>query len=182
MLPTGLGKTEEHNFSAVSLRCYMSLHLKSLGDLVKECHQKPLFCLVFDHERSSRTVKTTRVLGCNQRNRKRIGRERGKIAFAFCKIVFRSPESWLPKLWMKELEERKLGQQTAAVALDEVTCNKKQSLPTSVGKNTIAISFAILNSQELSSVLFFGKKRCDLKTQNPFNVWKTRSAIQRILL
>ena len=31
----------------------------------------------------------------------------------------------------------------------------KQSLPTSVGKNTIAISFAILNSQELSSVLFF---------------------------
>ena len=34
----------------------------------------------------------------------------------------------------------------------------KQSLPTSVGKNTIAISFAILNSQELSSVLFFRQK------------------------
>ena len=34
----------------------------------------------------------------------------------------------------------------------------KQSLPTSVGKNTIAISFAILNSQELSSVLFFWQK------------------------
>ena len=31
-------------------------------------------------------------------------------------------------------------------------------------------------------LIFFGKKRCDLKTQNPFNVWKTRSAIQRILL
>ena len=98
----------------------MSLHLKSLCDLVKECHQKSLFCLVFDHERSSRTVKTTRVLGCNQRNRKRIGRERGKIAFAFRKIVFGSPESWLPKLWMKELEEKKLGQPTVAVALDEV--------------------------------------------------------------
>ena len=111
---------QEHNFSVISSCCYMSLHLKSLCDLEKECHQKLLFAFVFDHERSSRTVKTTRVLGCNQRNRKRIGRERGKIAFSFCKIVFGSPESWLPKLWMKELEERKLGQQTAAVALDEV--------------------------------------------------------------
>ena len=43
-----------------------------------------------------------------------------KIAFAFRKIVFGSPESWLPKLWMKELEEKKLGQPTVAVALDEV--------------------------------------------------------------
>ena len=34
----------------------------------------------------------------------------------------------------------------------------KQSLPNSVGKNTIAISFAILNRQELSSVLFFRQK------------------------
>ena len=34
----------------------------------------------------------------------------------------------------------------------------KQSLPTSVGKNTIAISFPILNSQELSSVLFLSAK------------------------
>ena len=41
----------------------------------------------------------------------------------------------------------------------------KQSLPASVDKNTIAISFAILNSQELSSVLFFRQKA--LWLENP---------------
>ena len=91
MLPTGFGK---HNFSAVSSCCYMSLHLKSLCYLVRECHKKSLFCLVFDHERSSRTVKTTRVLGCNQRNRKRIGREQGKIAFAFLKENLLYSKMW----------------------------------------------------------------------------------------
>ena len=85
MLPTGFGK---HNFSAVSSCCYMSLHLKSLCYLVRECHKKSLFCLVFDHERSSRTVKTTRVLGCNHRNRRRIGRGLGKVINGECEIVF----------------------------------------------------------------------------------------------
>ena len=98
----------------------MSLHLKNLTILWRNVIKNRCFAFVFDHERSRRTVKTTRVLGFNQRNRKRIGSEQGKIVFTFCKIVFGSPESWLSKLWMKELEERELGQQTAAVALDEV--------------------------------------------------------------
>ena len=118
MLPTGFGKSIIFQlFPCVATCPYIWKAFVILKrNVIKNC----CFAFVFDHERSSRTVKTTRVLGCNQRNRKRIGRERGKIAFAFCKIVFGSPESWLPKLWMKELEETKLGQQTAAMALDEV--------------------------------------------------------------
>ena len=42
-----------------------------------------------------------------------------KLLSLFAKL-FSEALSWLPKLWMKELEEKKLGQQTAAVALDEV--------------------------------------------------------------
>ena len=37
-----------------------------------------------------------------------------------CEIVFGSPETWLSKSWKKELKDGKLGQQTAALALDEV--------------------------------------------------------------
>ena len=43
-----------------------------------------------------------------------------KAIIGECEIVFESPESWLPKSWMKELKEGKLGRQTASVALDEV--------------------------------------------------------------
>ena len=37
-----------------------------------------------------------------------------------CEIVFGSPETWLSKSWRKELQYGKLGQQTSALALDEV--------------------------------------------------------------
>ena len=37
-----------------------------------------------------------------------------------CQIVYGRPESWLSKDWMKELKEGKLGQQTVAIAFDEV--------------------------------------------------------------
>ena len=43
-----------------------------------------------------------------------------KVINGECKIVFGTLESWLPKSWMKELKERKLGWQKAAVAFDEV--------------------------------------------------------------
>ena len=46
------------------------------------------FTFVFNHEWSSRTVKTTRVLGCNHRNRRRIGRGLGKVINGECEIVF----------------------------------------------------------------------------------------------
>ena len=81
-------KSNEKNFflrSQLCARAYVRIWT------LRPCHHKSLFCLIFDHERSSRTVKTTRVLGCNQRNRKRIGRERGKIAFAFLKNCSREP-------------------------------------------------------------------------------------------
>ena len=37
-----------------------------------------------------------------------------------CEIVFGSPETWLSKSWLKELQYWKLEQQTSALALDEV--------------------------------------------------------------
>jgi len=37
-----------------------------------------------------------------------------------CEIVFGSPETWLSKSWRKELQYGKLGQQTSALALDEI--------------------------------------------------------------
>ena len=37
-----------------------------------------------------------------------------------CEIVYGSPEAWLSKEWTKELQERKLGKQVAAIAIDEV--------------------------------------------------------------
>ena len=81
-------KSNEKNFflrSQLCTRAYVRIWT------LRPCHHKSLFCLIFDHERSSQTVKTTRVLGCNQRNRKRTGRERGKIAFAFLKNCSRKP-------------------------------------------------------------------------------------------
>ncbi|XP_068671131.1 ATP-dependent DNA helicase RecQ-like [Montipora foliosa] len=37
-----------------------------------------------------------------------------------CKIVYRSPETWLSKVWRKELQGAQLGMQTVAIAIDEV--------------------------------------------------------------
>ena len=37
-----------------------------------------------------------------------------------CEIVYGSPESWLSKVWRKQLQEGQLGMQTVAIAIDEV--------------------------------------------------------------
>ena len=37
-----------------------------------------------------------------------------------CEIIFGSPDTWLSSTWRKELRDGILGQQTAALALDEV--------------------------------------------------------------
>ena len=89
MLPTGFGKSIIFQlFLCVVTYPYI---WKAFAILWRNVIKNRCFPFVFDHERPSRTVKTTRVLGCNQRNRKRIGRERGKIAFAFLKNCSRKP-------------------------------------------------------------------------------------------
>ena len=37
-----------------------------------------------------------------------------------CEIVYGSPESWLSKVWRKQLQEGQLGMQTVAIAINEV--------------------------------------------------------------
>ena len=86
VLPTGFGKSIIFQlFPCVATCPYIWKAFAILRrNVIKNC----CFAFVFDHERSSLTVKTTRVLGCNHRNRRRIGRGLGKVINGECEIVF----------------------------------------------------------------------------------------------
>lgn len=74
MLPTGFGNSV---IFQLFLRV-VSRVTKSLTILWRNISNNRCFTFDFDHKRLSRTVKMTRVLGCNRRNRRRIRRGRGK--------------------------------------------------------------------------------------------------------
>ena len=96
------------------------MYFKSFTILWRNIENNRCFSFDFDHEKWSQTVKRLGFSPATIGIREKSDKDDEKVINGECKIVFGTLESWLPKSWMKELKERKLGWQKAAVAFDEV--------------------------------------------------------------
>ena len=96
------------------------MYFKSFTILWRNVENNRCFSFDFDHEKWSQTVKRLGFSPATIGIREKSDKDDEKVINGECKIVFGTLESWLPKSWMKELKERKLGWQKAAVAFDEV--------------------------------------------------------------
>ena len=90
-MATGFGKSI-YNFSVISSCCYMYYIYKAL----RSCKGMSSIIVVSP-------LFSAATIGIGEES------DKGKVINGECKIVFGSPASWLPKSWMKELEERILG-------------------------------------------------------------------------
>ena len=96
------------------------MYFKSFTILWRNVENNRFFSFNFNHEKWSQTVKRLGFSPATTGIREKSDNDDEKVINGECEIVFGTLESWHPKSWMKELKERKLGWQTAAVALDEV--------------------------------------------------------------
>ena len=96
------------------------MYFKSFTILWRNVENNRCFSFDFNHEKWSQTVKRLGFSPATIGIREKSDKDDEKVINGECEIVFGTLESWLPKSWMKELKERKLGWQMAEVALDEL--------------------------------------------------------------
>ena len=78
------------------------------------------FSISFRDERRSKTTEKIWIQAAAIGTGEECVDDKEKVQNGECEIVFGSPESWLSKVWMKELKKGKLFRQTAWIANDEV--------------------------------------------------------------
>ena len=94
------------------------MYFKSFTILWRNVENNRFFSFNFNHEKWSQTVKRLGFSPATIGIREKSDKDDEKVINGECEIVFRTLESWLPKSWMKELKERKLGWQTQETFLD----------------------------------------------------------------